>query len=157
MTFLHPLLLAGLAAVAVPILIHLLLRERPRPRPWAAMRWLLAAHREASRRWRLTNLLLLLLRCLAVALLALAVARPALPGLGGGAHLVIIVDRSASMGPRGADPGPLAAAQAALARADLPYARWTLVAVGAPGRGGADGTRAGSFQSRRAVQRAMPR
>ena len=64
MGFLHPFLLAGLAAVTVPILIHLLLRQRPRPRPWAAMRWLLAAAQQASRRYRLTNFLLLLLRIL---------------------------------------------------------------------------------------------
>ena len=60
LTALHPLLLWGASAIAVPILIHLLLRQRPRPRPWAAMRWLLAAAQAAQRRYRLTNLLLLL-------------------------------------------------------------------------------------------------
>jgi len=120
-TALHPLLLWGAAAVAVPILIHLLLRQRPRPRPWAAMRWLLAAAQAAQRRYRLTNLLLLLLRCLVVLLVALAIARPALPGLGGGDRLVLIIDRTASMGARGDDPGPLAAAKAELARAELSY------------------------------------
>lgn len=141
MILLHPLLAWGLAAVSVPILIHLLLRQRPRPRPWAAMRWLLAAHRQASRRWRLTNLLLLALRCLAVALLALAVARLALPGLGaGGGHLVLVIDRSASMGARDGDPGPLAEAQAAIAAAALPYERWTVVAVAAASRRGPEGT-----------------
>ncbi len=157
MSLLHPLLLWGLAAVAVPILIHLLLRQRPRPRPWAAMRWLLAADREASRRWKLTNWLLLLLRCLAVALLALAVARPALPGLGGGDHLVLVVDRSASMGARGADAGPLAEAQAAIAAAELPYARWSLVAVAAPGRAGPDGTEVVASGSRGQVLEALAR
>lgn len=157
MTLLHPLLIWGLAAIAVPILIHLLLRQRPRPLPWAAMRWLMAAHREASRRWKLTNWLLLALRCLAVALLALAVARPALPGLGGGDHLVVVIDRSASMGARGGDAGPLAAAQAGLAAADLPYARWTVVAVGAPGRAGADGTELVANSARGAALEALSR
>lgn len=120
-TALHPLLLWGATAVAVPILIHLLLRQRPRPRPWAAMRWLLAAAQAAQRRYKLTNLLLLLLRCLIILLVALAIARPALPGIGGGDRLVLIVDRSASMGARGDDPGPLAAAKADLARGDLAY------------------------------------
>lgn len=137
MGFLHPLLLAGLAAVAIPILIHLLLRQRPRPRPWAAMRWLLAAAQQASRRYKLTNLLLLLLRMLVVALLALAVSRPLFGTHGGGERLVIIIDRSASMGPRGAsgslgeDPGPLAAAMAVLGKRELPYQRLVIVGVDA--------------------------
>ncbi len=138
MGFLHPLLLAGLAAVAIPILIHLLLRQRPRPRPWAAMRWLLAAAQQASRRYRLTNLLLLLLRMLVVALIVFAVSRPLLTNSsGGGELLVIVIDRSASMGPRGtgsgtssaADPGPLAAAVASLNHLDLPYQRIAVLAV----------------------------
>ena len=129
MGFLHPLLLAGLAAVSVPILIHLLLRQRPKPRPWAAMRWLLAAAQQASRRYRLTNLLLLLLRMLVVVLIALAVARPLLGGIGGGDRLVIVVDRTASMGARGEDPGPLAAAIAGLQAAGMPYRQVAVVAV----------------------------
>ena len=157
LTLLHPLLAWGLLAVAVPIIIHLLLRQRPRPLPWAAMRWLLAAHREASRKWKLTNWLLLFLRCLVVALLALAVARPALPGLGGGAHLVLVVDRSASMGARGDEAGPLAAAQAALATAELPYQRWSLVAVGVAGRSGPDGTELIASGERAGVLEALGR
>jgi hypothetical protein len=147
MTLLHPFLLWGLAAIAVPILIHLLLRQRPKLVPWAAMRWLAAAHREASRRWKLTNLLLLLLRCLAVAALAMAIVRPALPGLGGGDHLVVVIDRTASMGPRDDDAGALAQAQAALATAELPYTRWTLLAVGGGTERLASGTRAAALEA----------
>jgi len=124
----HPLLLWGTAAVAVPVLIHLLLRQRPRPRAWAAMRWLLAAMQRAQRRYQLTNLLLLLLRCLIILLAALAVARPSLAGLGSGGELVLIVDCTASMGARSGDPGPLAAATAALAKAALP-GRVTVIAI----------------------------
>jgi hypothetical protein len=128
-TALHPLLLWGATAVAVPILIHLLLRQRPRPRPWAAMRWLLAAAQAAQRRYRLTNLLLLLLRCLIVVLLALAIARPTIAGFGGGERLVLIIDRTASMGARGNDPGPLAIAKASLSKAELSYRTVVVVAV----------------------------
>ena len=124
----HPLLLWGTAAVVVPVLIHLLLRQRPRPRPWAAMRWLQAAMQRAQRRYKLTNLLLLLLRCLIILLVALALARPSLAGLGSGGDLVLIIDATASMGARSADPGPLATATAALAKAVLP-GRVTVIAV----------------------------
>ncbi|MBA2482778.1 MAG: BatA domain-containing protein [Planctomycetes bacterium] len=128
---LHPALLGGLSLIAVPVIIHLLLRKRPRPRPWAAMRWLLAAARKAQRRYRLTNFLLLLCRCLIVAIIALMVMRPSLAGIGGGSRLTLVVDRSASMAARGTDPGPLAAAKAALARASLAYREVVVVAVDA--------------------------
>ena len=128
-TALHPLLLWGAAAVAVPILIHLLLRQRPKPRPWAAMRWLLAAAQAAQRRYRLTNFLLLLLRCLIILFIALCISRPALPGLGGGDRLVLIIDRTASMGARGNDPGPLAAAKAELSRATFDYRSVVVIGV----------------------------
>lgn len=129
----HPLLLWGLAAVAVPIAIHLLLRQRPRPRPWAAMRWLQAAAQAATRRWKLTNWLLLLLRMLILALLALAVARPTLGLAGGGERLVLVLDRSASMGPGSDSPGPLAQAAATLGPRLGEWRSVTLVAV--DGRG----------------------
>ncbi len=72
---LNPALLWGLAGVGSPILIHLLSKRRFRVVDWAAMEFLLAADRRNRRRIRLENLLLLLLRCLAVALLALLVSR----------------------------------------------------------------------------------
>ncbi len=93
------------------------------------MRWLLAAAQAAQRRYRLTNLLLLFLRCLIVLLVALAIARPALPGFGGGDRLVLVIDRSASMGARGSDPGPLASVKALLATVELDYRSVTLVGV----------------------------
>ena len=39
--FLNPLLFGGLAAVAAPILIHLLHRRRVKPMDWGAMQFLL--------------------------------------------------------------------------------------------------------------------
>lgn len=129
-TALHPLLLWGIAAVAVPVLIHLLLRRKPKPRPWAAMRWLLAAAEASRRRLRLTSLLLMALRCLAVLLLALAVVRPSLAGFGLPERLVLVVDASASMGARGSDPGPLATVRAALMATKPEAASAALVVVG---------------------------
>ncbi len=105
--FLHPALALGALLAAVPLLIHLLNRQRHKPLPWAAMRFVFAAVRKTRRRVQMENLLLLLLRMAAVALLAFAIARPFI-----GAHsplaglaesrrdLVLVLDGSASTGYR---------------------------------------------------------
>ncbi len=72
---LNPLLLWGGLAVASPIIIHLLARRKFRVVQWAAMDFLLDANRRNRRRIRLEHLLLLILRCLAVVLIALLVSR----------------------------------------------------------------------------------
>jgi hypothetical protein len=95
-SFVNPgLLAAGLLAVSLPVLIHILLRRRRRPVPWAAMKFLMEAYRRQRRRARLEQLLLLLSRCAVVGLLAAALGRPMIGegGLlsGGGARLVCIV------------------------------------------------------------------
>ena len=72
----NPWLLAGAAAIASPIIIHFLSKRRFRIVNWAAMDFLLAADRRNRRRIRLENFILLLLRCLAIALIAFLVARP---------------------------------------------------------------------------------
>ncbi len=76
------LAIAGLAAMAVPILIHLLSRQRRRPIRWAAMRFLMEALRKHRRRLQLQQLLLLAVRCLILALLGAALARPFLEAAG---------------------------------------------------------------------------
>ena len=81
MSFLHPgILAAGLAAIAIPIVIHFLMRRRRRPVRWAAMRFLLEAWRKQRRRLRLEQLILLAARCLLIALIGVALARPLLGG-----------------------------------------------------------------------------
>lgn len=79
MTFLNWSMLFGLLALAIPILIHLLNRSKPRVMEWAAMQFLLASLTYRSRRILLEELILLVLRCLTLACLALAMARPFLP------------------------------------------------------------------------------
>ena len=78
MSFLNTAMLWGLAALAVPIFIHLLNRRRFRRVPWAAMRFLKVSVEQNQRRMKLEDWLLLLVRCAMVALLALLVARPGL-------------------------------------------------------------------------------
>ena len=96
MTFLHgALAIAGLSAIAIPIIIHLLSRRRRRPVEWAAMRFLLEAFKKHKRRLQLEQLILLALRCLALALLGLALARPLMERAGiiptGGSRAVYLV------------------------------------------------------------------
>ncbi len=83
MTFVNPILAGvGLACVAIPILIHILMRRRRRPVAWGAMRFLLEAYRQQRRRMNLEQVLLLASRCLLVALLALALGKPMLGAAG---------------------------------------------------------------------------
>ena len=104
MTFLNPLLLLAGLGVALPILAHLLNRYRVQHTPWAAMPVLNRSVRVRSRQLRLRDLLLLLLRCSAVLLLALALSRPATHDSDGSwlpgerrAGVVIALDASFSM------------------------------------------------------------
>jgi len=70
---------AGALAVASPVIIHLLNKRRFKIVQWAAMDFLLAANKKNRRRVQLENFLILLLRCLAMLLLGLLLARPFLP------------------------------------------------------------------------------
>ena len=79
MTFLNMVMLAGLGLIAIPILIHLLNRRQPKRLDWAAMRFLAASMAARSRRLILEEVVLLALRCLLVALIVLAMARPFVP------------------------------------------------------------------------------
>ena len=102
MAFLNPWLLLGIAGIASPIIIHLLAKKQIKRVVWAAMRFLKVTVDRNQRRMTLEDLLLLLLRCLIVALLALALARPAIRRggigiLGGDEATLILLDNSGSM------------------------------------------------------------
>jgi len=105
MSFLNPLLLFGALGISLPILAHLINRYQVRHTDWAAMRFLNRSVRVRSRQLRLRDLLLLILRCVALLLLILAVARP-VSSRGSGvlarlgerrAGVIIAVDASFSM------------------------------------------------------------
>ncbi len=81
-SFLSPILLWGTALVTAPIILHLIMRRKPVPHSFPAMRFLQQRAVANRRRLRVNQLLLLLLRIAAIALLALALARPVLRGAG---------------------------------------------------------------------------
>ena len=109
MSFLNPFFLFGLLAAAVPILIHLFTRRRPRQVQFPSIEFLREVNQTEIRRLRLKQWLLLLLRVLAIAALALAMSRPALKGSAGGlagragSTVVVLLDRSASMSAYGTE------------------------------------------------------
>ena len=105
LSFLHPALLWGLAAAALPLLVHLFFRRRPRPTPFPAIDFVLRARKETERRLRLRRILLFVARTALLAAAALAIARPRLgtpearaaAGPAGPAATVLVLDTSASM------------------------------------------------------------
>lgn len=105
-TFLNGGVLGALALVGLPIAIHLLNRRRFKIVRWGAMEFLLAANRKNRKRVRLEHFIVLLLRCLAMALIVFLVARPVatsgalnyLPGARDAVERVIVLDDSGSMG-----------------------------------------------------------
>jgi len=111
MTFLQPWLLYGLPLIALPVVIHLINQRRFQTIPWAAMMFLLAAHRMARGYSRIRQWLILAFRTLAVAGLIFAISRPLASGwlgLAGGSRpdtTIILLDRSPSMQQRGAGTG----------------------------------------------------
>src|SRR5580693_431761 len=105
MSFLTPLFLVGLSAIAIPILIHLIQRERKRVIAFPSLMFIRRIPYQSVRRRRVRHWPLLLLRVAAFALIALAFARPffrqrafAAAAAGGAREIVILLDQSASMG-----------------------------------------------------------
>ena len=103
MSFLQPLALVALPLMALPILIHLINRQRHRTIPWGAMMFLMSAKRMSKGLAQLRHFLIMLMRMLALGALVFAVSRPLAGGWLGGVGLgkpdatLILLDRSASM------------------------------------------------------------
>ena len=74
--FVNIAFLAGIGAIAVPIVLHLIMRQKPKLLEFPALRFIQRRHDLNQRRLKLRHLLLLLLRAGAIAVLALALARP---------------------------------------------------------------------------------
>ncbi len=103
MSFLTPLFWFGVAALAAPVLVHLVRRTRARRVEFPALVFVRQVPQRTIRRRTLHNLLLLLLRCLAILLIVLAFTRPFFSGRstasqrGSAGATVILIDASLSM------------------------------------------------------------
>ncbi|TWU28111.1 vWA domain-containing protein [Bythopirellula polymerisocia] len=82
MGFLTPALLAGAGLVVVPIILHLVMRRQPKQVTFPALQFVKRRQQANRRRLNFRHLLLLALRCLLIAGIAMALARPTLRGSG---------------------------------------------------------------------------
>ncbi len=121
MSFLAPLFLLGGLAITLPVVFHLVRRSSREKVVFSSLMFLKPTPPRMTRRNRLENIFLLLLRCLAICILALGFARPffqkpmaATPSASSGAQIVILLDTSASMKREGVWAEALAKAETAL-------------------------------------------
>ncbi|HMA40684.1 MAG TPA: BatA domain-containing protein [Gemmatimonadales bacterium] len=147
MIFLHPLVLFGIVAAAIPALLHLFQRRTPPEVEFPPLRYLNEAERRSARRLRLRHLLLLILRTALIVVLVLAAARPLVPARRtGAAHpptaLALILDNSLSSGAVSGGQVTLerlkAAARSVLDRATPSDRLWLVLADGIIRAGGRD-------------------
>jgi hypothetical protein len=103
MSLLYPLFLAGIAAVALPVLLHMIRRHTRQRVTFSSLMFLRPTMPRFRSRSRLEHVLLLIVRCSVLCLLAFAFARPFLPRpaapslAGSGQRTVLLIDTSASM------------------------------------------------------------
>jgi hypothetical protein len=142
-SFLNAPLLWGLALATIPILIHLLFRRRFRRVDWAPMRYLKLSIQKNRRRYRVEQLLLLLLRTAIVLAMFFMLSRPVMHAEGLAGWLagrsrtsqLLVIDDSLSMGFR--DTGRSAFDRASELARELvnhvgPQDRFTLVVASRP-------------------------
>jgi hypothetical protein len=103
LSFLNTAALLGLLGVGLPVLIHLFAKQKLKRVEFSSTEFLKRIQSQTMRRMKLRQLLLLILRCLAVLLLVVAFARPTLRSKQFSSRgtarssVVVIVDRSMSM------------------------------------------------------------
>src|SRR4051812_6653184 len=79
MSLIHPVLIYAAGFVVIPVILHFLLRAKPKKLVFPALRLILVRRRQNVRRLRLRHVWLLLLRMLVILGLVAAVTRPSLP------------------------------------------------------------------------------
>ncbi len=100
MGFLAPWFLGGLAALGIPVFVHLLRRHITTPRPVSSLMFFERGTQSSTRHRRLRYLLLFALRFTLVLLIVLAFANPFIRHAAAGANdrlLLIVLDNSFSM------------------------------------------------------------
>ena len=103
MSFLYPLFLAGTAAIALPIILHMIRRQTRKRIKFSSLMFLRTSIPRFKNRTRLENLLLLILRCIILCLLAFAFSRPFFireapqRQVPVNKRIVLLIDTSASM------------------------------------------------------------
>ena len=101
--FTNALMLASLGALAIPVVIHLLLRQRRKRQRFSTLQFFAKLEEQSSQRRKLRNWFLLAMRLMLFALLALAFARPYFPKAANAGtppkrrQIIIVLDRSLSM------------------------------------------------------------
>jgi hypothetical protein len=105
MAFLTPLFLLAASAIAIPVFVHLIQRERKRVILFPSLMFVQRIPYQSVRRRRIRHWALLLMRCAAILMIVAAFARPFLrreaviaAAAGGSRELVVLLDHSASMG-----------------------------------------------------------
>jgi Aerotolerance regulator N-terminal/CARDB/von Willebrand factor type A domain len=100
-----PIMLAGLSAALIPIIIHLLHRQKTTPIEWGAMMFLASSKISRKSRSRIDNWLLMLIRIAILTLLALMLAAPVVPkshlspiSQNNPSDVVVVLDHSISSG-----------------------------------------------------------
>jgi hypothetical protein len=120
MNFLAPLFLVGLAGLAIPVILHLIQKERKNVVQFPSLMFLRRIPYQSVQRRRIRHWFLLFMRLAALALIVLAFARPFLrrteiaASASGAREIVVLLDRSYSMGYGGKWTQALAAAQSAI-------------------------------------------
>jgi aerotolerance regulator-like protein/VWA domain-containing protein len=120
MSFLTPLFLLGLAGLAIPVILHLIQKERKNVVQFPSLMFLRRIPYQSVQRRRIRHWFLLFMRLAALALIVFAFARPFLrrtelvAGASGAREVVVLLDRSYSMGYGGKWAQALAAAQSAV-------------------------------------------
>ncbi|UCD24022.1 MAG: BatA domain-containing protein, partial [Gemmatimonadota bacterium] len=104
-SLLAPLFLAGLAALAIPVFIHLTQKTKKEAIPFPSLMFLSRVPYKTTRRQQIRHWWLFLLRSAAIVILVIAFARPWLQdatigdlGLESAREVVVMLDQSYSMG-----------------------------------------------------------
>jgi len=120
MSFLYPLFLAGIAAIGIPIVLHMVRQRTRKSVTFSSLMFVPATAPRFKNRSRIENVLLLILRCVIIGLLAFAFSRPFFPKpvsdkrVRPAERTVLLLDTSASMRRTGLWAQAVAEAQSVL-------------------------------------------